>query len=179
MGMPNMNMGGNMFNPNMNMNFQNMNMPNMMNMNMGNANMQNMMAMMMMMNNSNMNIPGMNVGGNEDWIKGYNLAMSEENNMNNGNKQQIPDNKINCVFKTTQGVVTNLLIDQGKTMSELIKTYLNRMGKPELFGKKDGVCFLFNASKVDFDCNIKVEDFFTFNGHPTLIVNDVNNLIGA
>ena len=106
---------------------------------------------------------------------GYNLAMSEVNNQNNGNKQQIPDNKINCVFKTTQGVVTNVLIDQGKTMSELIKTYLNRMGKPELFGKKDGVCFLFNATKIDFNCNTKVEDFFKFNAHPTLIVNDVNN----
>ena len=171
-GMPNMNMQGMMFNnPNFNM------MPNIMNQggNFGNNNMM-QYYMAMMMNGNNMN--GMNMGGNEDWMKGYNLAMSEENT-NTSNNNQSSGNKINVIFKTTQSVLTNILIDYGKTMSELIKLYLRRMGKPELFGRNDGVCFLFNATKISFDCQTKVEDFFQFTFHPTIIVNDVNNLIGA
>ena len=68
-GMPNMNMQGMMFNnPNFNM------MPNIMNQggNFGNNNMMPYMAMMM--NGNNMN--GMNMGGNEDWMKGYTLILS-------------------------------------------------------------------------------------------------------
>ena len=128
-----------------------------------------------LMQNPDMNLPAMMSGGNEFWMQGYNMAMNEVNS--SINDSQI--NKKNIVFKTTQGVVTNLSIDENKTMSELMKTYLNRMGKPELFDKKDGVCFLFNAAKVDFYCPTKISEFFGYNSHPTLIVNDVNNLIGA
>ena len=128
-----------------------------------------------LMQNPEMNLPGMISGGNEFWMQGYNMGMNEVNS--NVNDSQV--NKTNVIFKTTQGVVTNLSIEEDKTMSELIKTYLNRVGKPELFSKKDGVCFLFNAAKVDFNCPTKISQFFGFHSHPTLIVNDVNNLIGA
>ena len=128
-----------------------------------------------LMQNPDMNLPGMISGGNESWMQGYNMGISEVNS--NVNDSQV--NKKNVVFKTTQGVVTNLSIEEDKTMSELMKTYLNRVGKPDLFGKKDGVCFLFNASKIDFNCPTKISQFFGFNSHPTLIVNDVHNLIGA
>ena len=170
----------------MGMNFQGMGgmmgMPNMNQMNQLNNNFQGMGGMMGMSNNnmSQMNIPQMNIGGgpnNEDWLVGYNMAMNEMQNNNQSNVA--PAGKVNVIFKTTQGVVTNLLIDYGKTMGELIKTYLARMGKPELYGKKDGICFLYNATKIEFDSKTTIEDFFHYTPNPNIIVNDVNSLIGA
>ena len=168
-GMPNMNMQGMMFN---NPNY-NMPMPNMMNT--GNFNM--MPFFLSMMNNPNMNFLGMN-GGNEEWMKGYKLAM-DEGNINAVNNNPTSGDKKSVVFKTTQGVNTTVTIDYGKTVSELIQLYLKRMGKGELFNNRDGICFVFNANKIPFDCQTKVEDFFGFNSFPNIIVNDVNNLIGA
>ena len=169
-GMPNMNMQGMMFN-NQNIN---MPMPNMMNT--GNFNM--MPFFLAMMNNPNMNFPVMNVGGNEDWVNGYKLAMGEAN-INIDNSNLTSGNKITVVFKTTQGVITNVTIDHGKTVSELLQLYLKRMGKAELINNREGICFVFNATKINFDSQTKVEDFFKYNSFPNIIVNDVNNLIGA
>ena len=151
------------------------NMPNPIVYNPNQANNMMMQYYLNLMQDPGMNLPGMMSGGNEFWMQGYNMAMNEVNS--SINDSQI--NKKNVVFKTTQGVKTNISIEEDKTMSELIKTYLNRMGKPELFGKKDVVCFLFNASKIDFNCPMKISQFFGFHSHPILIVNDVNNLIGA
>jgi hypothetical protein len=171
-GMPNMGMG----NPGMFNQFNNgmpgMNMPNMGMQGMNNP---------FMAGQMNMNMAGQmpNVeGGNADWMAGYNMAMKESEVL----QENAPDtgNKINCVFKTTQGVVSNVLVEGNKTMGELLKIYLKRMGKEELIGKKDvGVCFLYNATKIDFSNKTTIEDFFHFTPNPTLIVNDVNNLIGA
>ena len=121
---------------------------------------------------SNINIPGMNIGGNENWVNGYNT-----NNQVNNN--QVLGNKKTCIFKTTQGVTRNIPIDPDKTISELIRTYFNRIGKPELFDKKNELCFLYNATRLDFNSQTKVGDFFRSSSFPTIVVNDVNNLIGA
>ena len=53
------------------------------------------------------------------------------------------------------------------------------MGKAELINNREGICFVFNATKINFDSQTKVEDFFKYNSFPNIIVNDVNNLIGA
>jgi hypothetical protein len=178
-GMTGMNMG--MGNPGMFNQFNGNNgMPGM--------NMPNMGMQMQGMNNPLMGCQGMNMAGqnpnleggnaNADWLAGYNMAMKE----NEAIQENAPDagNKINCVFKTTQGVVSNVLVEGNKTMGELLKIYLKRMGKEELIGKKDmGVCFLYNATKIDFSNKTTIEDFFHLTPNPTLIVNDVNNLIGA
>ena len=88
--------------------------------------------------------------------------------------------KINVVFKTTMGVSTNVLIDYGKTMSELFQVYLKRVDKMELYNTKNTIYFLFNANKVSFTDQTKVEDFFKITPtHPTIVVNDVKGLIGA
>lgn len=171
-GMPNMGMG----NPGMFNQFGNNGMPGM--------NMPNMGMGMQGMNNPFMGVQGMNMagqmpnvdGGNADWMAGYNMAMKE----NEVIQDNSAENKINCVFKTTQGVVSNVLVDGNKTMGELLKLYLKRMGKEELIDKKDmGICFLYNATKIDFSNKTTIEDFFHSTPNPTLIVNDVNNLIGA
>ena len=170
-GMPNMGMG----NPGMFNQFNNgmpgMNMPNMGMQGMNNP----FMAAQMNMNMAGQ-MPNLE-GGNADWMAGYNMAMKE----NEVIQENAGDNKINVLFKTTQGIFANVLVDTKKTMGELLRIYLKRMGKEELINRKEGlgVCFLFNATKIDFSCNKTVEDFFHFGSNPTIIVNDVNNLIGA
>ena len=179
-GMPNMNMGGMMGMQNncmpgmMNMNMPNMNMPNMnmMNMNMPNMNM-NMQNYGLMMGIPNMNIAGMNIGGNEEWTKGYNT-----NNQNGGNNTS-SKNIINFAIKTTQGVIRNLKFEYGTTISELIKKYFNIMGKPELFNNPQDICFLYNAKRLNFNDNTKIEDFFKNAFIINIVVNDVKELIGA
>ena len=180
-GMPNMNMGGMMGMQNncmpgmMNMNMPNMNMPNMnmMNMNMPNMNM-NMQNYGLMMGIPNMNIAGMNIGGNEEWVNGYNI-----NNQNGGNNIQPSKNKLNFIFKTTQGIIRNLDVDYGTTISELIKEYFNIVGKPELFNNPQDICFLVNAKRLNFNDNTKIEDFFKNAFIINIVVNDVKELIGA
>ena len=117
--------------------------------------MQNPMMCMNMMN------PFM-IGGN--WMNIYS-NMNNMNNMNNIiNNMPFPNpqgqSKINVIFKTTMGVVTNVLIDYGKTMSDLFQVYLKRVDKIELYNTKDSILFLFNARKVRFGDVTKIEDYF-------------------
>ena len=189
MGMNNPNMGMNkpnmgMNNPNMGMNNPNMGMNNsIMGMNMPNMRM-NMPNMGIGMPELNMNMPiqGMNIGGYEEWMKGYQMGYNEVMNEDKDNNQP-PVNptidKINIVFNTTQGMTKIIPIERGKTMSEAIKTYLNRVGKPELFNRTNDICFLCNGNKIDIHCNVKVEQYFMNYATPKIIVNDVKNLIGA
>ena len=88
-------------------------------------------------------------------------------------------NKKNIVFKTTMGIITNVLIDYGKTMTELLKVYLTRVDKMELFNTKNTIAFLFNAKKIEWLDDTKVEIFFRFTPQPTIVVNDMRGLIGA
>ena len=130
--------------------------------------------------NMNMMNPFM-IGGN--WMNIYS-NMNNMNNMNNIiNNMPFPNpqgqSKINVIFKTTMGVVTNVLIDYGKTMSDLFQVYLKRVDKIELYNTKDTILFLFNAKKLSFTDNTKVEDFFKLTPNPTIVVNDVKGLIGA
>ena len=132
----------------------------------------------------NFMMPGMNIGGN--WMSIYNNNNFPQMNNNNNNVNinnsgfggQL-DNKINVVFKTTMGIITNVLIDRGKTMSYLFQVYLKKVNKFELFNKPNTIFFLFNAKRFDFLDNKKVEDVFVFNPSPTIVVNDVRGFIGA
>ena len=158
--------------------------------NMGmNPMMGNMMGMnpMMMGNNMGMNpMMGNNMGmdmmgnmmvnaGNEDWMKGLKMAMEEDKQ-----PEEEPGPKINIVFKTTQGTVTNLVVKHGTTVGKTLELYLKRVGKPELINNLQGrLCFLVNAKNLKFTDNTKIEDFFKNVTLPTVLVNDVNNLIGA
>ena len=128
-------------------------------------------------------MPGMNIGGN--WMSIYNnnnFPQMNNNNVNINNSGfggQPGDNKINVVFKTTMGIITNVLIDRGKTMSYLFQVYLKKVNKFELFNKPNTIFFLFNANRFDFlDSNL-VEKVFAFTPNPTIVVNDIRGLIGA
>ena len=164
----NMNQGG-MFFPGYNMNMQGMQGVNNQGMNFG-MNNQGMNIGLFDMNN-NINVPGMNFGGNSGWAQGYHIQNKESN--------IISGNKINCIFNTSSGKTLTILIDYGKTINDLIKIYFARLGQPELMNKKDEICFVFNATKIEIDNQEKVENFFKMNANPKILVNDVHNLIGA
>ena len=127
--------------------------------------------------NNNM-MTGMNLGGNQSWMSGYGPGINS-----NMGQMQVPiapgSNKINIVFKTTANVRTNVVADYGKTVSDIILLYLKRVGREELFKKDSGICFLNNAKKIDIYDKTKVEIYFKNTSSPLIIVNDVQNLIGA
>ena len=122
---------------------------------------------------NNMNVPGMNMGGNQNWMQGYNTVNNGPKPSNNS------PNKINVVFNTTTGKTLTILIDHGKTVNDLIKIYFMRVEQPDLINREGEICFVYNASKIEFNNQQKVEDFFRFNSNPSILVNDVHNLIGA
>ena len=131
-------------------------------MGMGGMQQMNMQNLGIDMNNmNNLNMPGMNIGGNENWLQGYSTVKKNSNNTGG--------NKINCIFNTTTGKTINILIDYGKTINDLIKIYFARVEQPDLINRKQDICFVFNATKIDFDSTEKVENFFKFNSNPTIL----------
>ena len=129
-------------------------------------------------------MPGM-VGGNqgnnaqdEEWLKGFQMGVQEVNNMAKSEENQ-PGPKLNIVFNTTQGTTHNLVLPFGTTISQAIEKYLKRVGRPELIGNTDKICFLINAQKIKYGDNTPIEKFFQNNPHPKIVVNDTNELIGA
>ena len=127
--------------------------------------------------NMNMMNQGTNIGGN--WTSMYNIGQTNNNDINNNSQGIQMGYKKNVVFKTTMGIITNILIDYGKTMTELLKVYLTRVDKMELFNTKNTIAFLFNAKKIEWLDDTKVEIFFRFTPQPTIVVNDMRGLIGA
>ena len=87
--------------------------------------------------NMNMMNQGTNIGGN--WTSMYNIGQTNNNDINNNSQGIQMGYKKNVVFKTTMGIITNILIDYGKTMTELLKVYLARVDKMELFNTKNTI----------------------------------------
>ena len=119
---------------------------------------------------------------NQNWMDGYTSINNNNNFINNNN--QIPFNnnsqvfRMNFVFKTSSGNRFNVLFDPEKTVEDLILTFFRRVDKEELF-KKGGISFVHNAAEIPYNIKIKVKDYFRGQMNPTLLVLDVNNLIGA
>ena len=88
-------------------------------------------------------------------------------------------NKISVVFKTTNGLITNLTIDREKTVSDLILIYLKRVDRTKLFKENSGILFLHNAQKLNIFDKTKIKDMYGSFGQIIIMVNDVKNLIGA
>ena len=153
MGMQNMNMmGGGMGMPNM---IGGMGMPNMMG----------------GMNN--------NIFNNEDWKKGFQLAMDEVNPTTVTEEDDIPGPKMNVVFTTTIGTKKNIVLSENTPVKKALEKYLKIVGHSELYGHPEKIGFLYNARKVEFTETKTIKDFFSGSINPKIIVNDINNLIGA
>ena len=114
------------------------------------------------------------MNGMNGWEGVYNI-----NNMNQvNNMPPVSIDQINVVFKLTNGSRKNVTISLNKTVGELICIFLKKMGSEDLIGNTKDICFLNNATKLNYNDKRKVKDVF-INSIPTIIVNDVHNLIGA
>ena len=117
-----------------------------------------------------------NPGGNQNWRGDYNLNFNQ--NQNNPNPLQNQNNKMNIVFRTSNGKLFNILFDPERTIEDLILTFFRRVDREELF-TKGGVAFVHNALQFSYHTKDKVRNFFKPNQTPTIMVLDVHNLIGA
>ena len=120
---------------------------------------------------------GMNFGQNDlTWgmVYGAGINTNQNNQLN-----QNSSTKKNIIFKTTQAVKTTITVDMEKTLSDTILLYLKRVNKPELFAPDSGICFLYNAKKLDIYDKTPIGVLFNQIYSPTIMVTDVLNLIGA
>ena len=100
------------------------------------------------------------------------LMQNKENNVDE------VGSKIRIIFKTTHGVITNIIFDANDSVSNLLKKYLKRIGRPELEGGNK-IAFIFNANPLKINDTTKAKDIFKNDSNPKITVNDVNNMIGA
>ena len=125
------------------------------------------------------NMPGMGFGKNmnmpdifddEEWLKGFHIGIKPAIDIS---KDQA---KMNIIFRTTQGTTHNIILNYGTTIDEALKTYLERVGRPEL--KYNKTIFIYNATQIKFGDKTKIEVFFKNVISPLVLVN-VLNLFGA
>jgi hypothetical protein len=96
---------------------------------------------------------------------------------NISNNLDFQDKKLNIKFKTHQGAIFNLQLNQNRTIGMALELFIERMclKKEEI----DKICFLYNASKIDLHDSTSLKKLFKNNNNPEIIVHDVNNIIGA
>ena len=136
------------------------------------------MGMNMNMMNMNMNMNMMM--NDEEWMKGFQMGVDEVKGTQPEDLGDSP--KINVIFKTTQGVTHTLVYNFGTTVDQVLRKYLKRVNREDLINdeqNKGKICFLFNAAQLKFGDKTPIEQFFKGISNPKVVVNDVNNLIGA
>ena len=105
------------------------------------------------------------------------LMQNKENNVDE------VGSKIRIIFKTTYGAITNIIFDANDSVSNLLKTYLKRISRPELISSLmeggNKIAFLYNANRLKINDTTKVKDIFKNDSNPKITVNDVSNMIGA
>ena len=111
-----------------------------------------------------------------------NLSQNDDNNQNEI-ESNMATNIINLIFKTTKGKTKNIMINSENSVGTAIKKYLMSIGNPEIISLLDKgenrLLFIYHQEKLNFNDNRKIKDVFQYELCPTIIVNDVNDLIGA
>ena len=109
----------------------------------------------------------------------FNISL-EQNKENNVDEV---GSKIRIIFKTTYGAITNIIFDANDSVSNLLKTYLKRISRPELISSLmeggNKIVFLYNVNPLKINDTTKVKDIFKNDSNPKIVVYDVHNLIGA
>ena len=149
----------------LNNNFQNMGM--------GITNMNNFMPNNMLNNNF---IPFPNMMMNNNFIPFPNMMVNNNwimnNNLNNNNLCNIEVNeKINVKFRNDRGITTNVCVDFGTTVDQLLTIYLKRTGRQDLIGNNKRIVFLFNANRMKFGDQTDVKEKFKNVAFPLVSVN--------
>jgi len=107
----------------------------------------------------------------------FNLSKESDEKIEQDNEYE-EEQKINIIFKTTKGVWTNIFANVNSSIENLIKNYFKIIDREDLIGNNQ-IAFLYNASKIYINDKTKVKDFFKNNSNPTIIVNDIQDIIGA
>ena len=137
------------------------------------------MFMNMNMNNMN-NMMANNPVEEEEWMKGFTLGVQEVASSNQEEEEDDGSPKINCIFTTTKGKKTNVVVPVNMSIDKALHKYLKRVGSEDLYNQKSkDICFLYNGTNLKYGETKSVGEFFGINKNPNVIVNDVNNLIGA
>ena len=107
-----------------------------------------------------------------------------DNDEESEDEDEDENNKYNIKFTTTQGTTHTINFKPQDTIGFLIEKYLTRVGckmliKKLLNGSKNILTFLYNAHKLEINDETKIKDFFGENKFPKVVINDINNLIGA
>ena len=106
-----------------------------------------------------------------------NMPMNINNNMGIFMNNNIWIKKKKILFQTAEGVETSLDVYFGTSIGDMLKLYLKETNHPELINT-DKIAFLFNAQKLKFDDETKIEEFFKFDDRPKILVIDSVNSSG-
>ena len=115
-----------------------------------------------MINNINNNIDNNIIGINNLNIGNNNMNLF--NSQNSGN--QIYDNlsnsgpKMNVIFTTGTGSSKVLILDYGTTVDDMLKIYLKKENKLDLYGSYNKIGFLYNIKNIQFGNTTPIELFF-------------------
>ena len=119
-----------------------------------------------------------------DFMEQMNDLLKRINNMNYNTKLKVSYDDLNdlsnttntlknIIFKTTLGSKTTLEIDSTNTIDELLKQYLYKINRSDLINNtEESLYFTFNAEKLEFGDKRKIDEVFTTNPNPTVLVSE-------
>ena len=89
--------------------------------------------------------------------------------------------KVNIIFRTTNGHIYRIAVNEEYSIGFLIIKYLKYIGNLELLleNKMNSIFFIFNAKQFKISDKTKVKEFFKGFKNPTVTVTEMNNLIGG
>ena len=88
------------------------------------------------------------------------------------------DNLRNINMIASSGLKVVIKINKNKTISDLFRAYIKRVGVGEIILEKKLIVFLFNAQTIEPNDQRKIEEVFP-KDMMTITVIDQNNVIGA
>ena len=90
------------------------------------------------------------------------------------------DDTILITFKTLNSKINSFRINPENSVRTAITKFFIRTGKLDLINKIDKkIAFIYNAKKLENDDETKLSVLFGSNKNPTIMVLDLNNLIGV
>ena len=121
-----------------------------------------------------------------DFMEQMNDLLKRINDMNYNTKLKVSYDEINkeknnkeinslknIIFKTTLGSKITLEINSTSTIDELLQQYLYKINRSDLiYNTEESLYFTFNAEKLEFGDKRKIDDVFTTNPNPTVLVSE-------
>ena len=116
-----------------------------------------------------------NMGINNNFNQINNYSNINENILNNQYEEKIYDDrnkpgpKINVVFRNNQGKKITLILNQNRTVEEMLTIYLKTIKKPELIGQKSNPRFIYNAENLYFGDKRLIDGYILHNSFVNVI----------